>query len=183
MAARKKQKDTELPLIHKLLFALIAIIVVVFIGMQLQLRDTKDTAMPQPTTAITPEAALLADVAVWYPSAPWSNPHETKSQTPYGDLNGEEMTATVTSDNASITHFEMEDELTKMGFEPDNSLAADGPGSSQWGYKKEQNGQTQLLIFSYRTQPSSTNPNEPLQFDCPCTVDVSVFASDPTPSK
>lgn len=61
----------------------------------------------------------------------------------------------------------------------DNNLAADGPGSSLWGYKKEVDGKTQIIIFSYKTQPTSNKPDEPLQFDCPCKVDWSVFISYP----
>lgn len=122
---------------------------------------------------------LLVDAAVWYPSAPWTEPTSTSMETPYGNLQGQQITATVTSDKAYLDHFEIVDMLTKLGFESDPGLAADGPGASSWGYIKNENGEKQIMLFSYKTQPSSNNPNEPLQFDCPCKIDVTVFVSNP----
>ena len=137
------------------------------------------TSLQTATPSISEETSLLVDVAVWYPSAPWSEPKATTEQTQYGALSGESINATVSSPTASIPHFEMADTLKQKGFEPDLMLSADGPGSSQWGYKKTENGQSQIMVFSYKTEPSSSNPNEPLQFNCPCKVNVSVFVSTP----
>lgn len=132
-----------------------------------------------PTATISPETSLLADIAVWYPSAPWSQPKTTTEQTALGNLDGESIQATITSQATEIPHFETVSELTSKGFILDNNLSADGPGSSTWGYSKKADGKTQVITFSYKTQPSNSNPNEPLQFNCPCKVDWEVFVSKP----
>ncbi len=111
-------------------------------------------------------------------SATWTKPVDTTEQSPIGTFPGKIMTGTLTTSNAILTHFENVKELSRMGFKADQNLSADGPGSSQWGYSKESNGETQIIMYSYKTSPTSTNPDEPLQFDCPCNTSVSVFLSD-----
>ncbi len=113
------------------------------------------------------------------PSANWSKPQGASEQTMYGDLKGMEISGQISSEQASINPFENKDELTKMGYKEDLNLSASGPGSNVWGYKKTTNGKSQVVIYSYQTAPSSSNPNEPIQFDCPCNVTLKVFISDP----
>ncbi len=125
----------------------------------------------------TPETALLAQVALWYPSAGWSSPKIDKQTTLYGSFTGESMQATIKSDKAFMEHYENADTLKQMGFLPDTNLSADGPGSSSWGYSNITSNSKQLIIFSYRTKPTNTNPNEPAQFTCPCDKTISVFVS------
>lgn len=138
------------------------------------------SAAPTPSVTVSPQTGLMADVAVWYPSAPWSEPAEDSEViSSYGTFAGESMHATVTSQTASLPHFEIVSELKDKGFLPDNNLSADGPGSSTWGYKKTEDGQNQIILFSYKTQPTSSAPNEPLQFNCPCQVEVNVFVTSP----
>lgn len=155
--------------------ALIIILVIGTFGFLLSKNKTNSTTIPK----ISSETSLLADIAVWYPSAPWSTPKETTEQTMYGSLTGKSMKATVTSPTATLPHFEQVNTLVQKGFTLDNNLSADGPGSSVWGYKKEENGETQIILFSYKTEPSSSNLNEPLQFNCPCKINTSVFVSNP----
>lgn len=112
-------------------------------------------------------------------SATWEKAADTTEQTPIGIFPGKIMKGTLTTNTASLNHFENVKELSKMGFQANQNLSADGPGSSQWGYSKEENNMTSVIIYSYKTDPTSTNPNEPLQFNCPCTTSVSVFVSDP----
>jgi hypothetical protein len=136
-------------------------------------------AIPLSTSFVnTPEYTLLADAAVWYPSAPWSHPAKNTQTTFYGNLSGLSIHAQVTSDKPMLGHFEDVNSLATSKFLPDTNLEADGPGASSWGYLKDIDGKKQLLLFSYKTQPSSSNPNEPLQFSCPCKIDVTVFASN-----
>lgn len=108
----------------------------------------------------------------------WSNPTQATEQTMYGNLTGEEMTTQITSDQAMVSPFENSTTLKNEGFELDNNLAAGGAGSSVSGYKRMVNGKTQVLLYSYQTQPTSNNPNEPLQFNCPCKVSLKVFLSE-----
>ncbi len=173
------------------LLLILVLIVVIGIGGYLFIRSRSSTSSvtsvtpttTTPSPSISPETSLLVDAAVWYPSAPWSEPSSATEQTAMGNLTGESISATVTSPTASIPHFEMASQLEAKGFTPDINLAADGPGSSMWGYSKTENGMTQIMLFSYKAQPTNSNPNEPLQFDCPCKVNVNVFVSNPFPTK
>lgn len=136
----------------------------------------------------SPQTSLLANIAVWYPSAPWSEPKSATQNTYYGKMSGESMSAVVTQNQASISHFEDQNALKNKGFTPDIYLQADGPGTSVWGYKNTKTNQ--LILFSYSTEPTNSNPNEPVQFNCPCKVVVTVFVSNaaavnkqPSPTK
>lgn len=159
------------------LVLIIFVLVLIFITERQHSPFTKST--PSVTKSLTAETKLLVDVAVWYPSAPWSEPTADSDQTLYGELTGESIKAQVTSDTATLPHFEIVNELIQMGFASDNNLSADGPGSSTWGYKKIENGKTQVIIFAYRTIPTNANPDEPLQFNCPCKIDIEAFVSKP----
>lgn len=109
------------------------------------------------------------------PAAAWDNPEEGTT----GTVPAVGMSGTLTVQEANIPHFENSTDLKKLGFQPDINLSADGPGSSQWGYKKVENGKIQLITYSYRVSPSNSNPNEPVQFNCPCNATVSVTVSKP----
>lgn len=121
---------------------------------------------------------IFAELPVWVPDASWSTKQRTTEQTPYGDLKGLKSDATVTTETASFSHFEDPTFLAALGFQPDMNLSADGPGLSMWGYSREFLGKKQYAIFSYHTQPTSTKPDEPLQFNCPCQTTLSVFVSN-----
>ncbi|HVT00685.1 MAG TPA: hypothetical protein VHE53_00440 [Patescibacteria group bacterium] len=122
---------------------------------------------------------VFYDVKVWLPGVSWSTPKKTSEQTMYGDLKGEESTAQITTKTATVSQFENVKELNSMGYHQDINLEAGGPGSSIWGYKKTDGKMSQIVTFSYNTTPSSNNPNEPLQFNCPCKTTLKVFVSDP----
>lgn len=169
--AKKKKTAT-----HKLYFSLIIAFIAILIIGGIFFYKTPSATAPH---TISPETSLLIDAAVWYPSAPWTTPKKTTQTTPLGTLSGEIITATVTSSTSFLPHFEMVQQLNKNGFMLSNELAADGAGSSMWGYTKEENGKSQILLFSYKTDPSSSLPNQPLQFNCPCKIHISVFASQP----
>lgn len=112
-------------------------------------------------------------------AASWGNPTQTENQTTYGNLSGTEIQATVSGNITNFMGFENKAELEKQGFVVDNTLAADGPGSSTWGYKRSDDDRTQIIMFSYTTKPSNNNPNEPLEFNCPCEITLTVFLSRP----
>ncbi|HSD98144.1 MAG TPA: hypothetical protein VLB73_00420 [Patescibacteria group bacterium] len=150
------------------------LVIVLLAGYKLFLNHT--VPFPSPLTN-TYEYNLLVDAAVWYPSAPWSHPAKDTQTTFYGTLSGLSIHAQITSDKPMLGHFEDVNSLATSKFLPDTNLEADGPGASSWGYLKDNDGKKQLLLFSYKTQPSSSNSNEPLQFSCPCKIDVTVFAS------
>lgn len=117
------------------------------------------------------ESVIFTQSEKALPNASWTTPETTSMQTALGNTTGQKITGMVNSDKALIPHFENVQELKSMGYEENMNLSADGPGSSTWGYTKGNN----MVIFSYKTTPSTNNPNEPLEFDCPCDVSVSVF--------
>lgn len=110
--------------------------------------------------------------------ATWTEPSAQSIQTSYGNLKGVSVSGQTTSKTASFPHFENTKTLAQEQYILDTNLSADGPGSSVWGYKKTEGEQAKVVLFSYSTVPSSSNPNEPLSFDCPCKVKLSVFISD-----
>ncbi|HMS22572.1 MAG TPA: DUF333 domain-containing protein [Candidatus Levybacteria bacterium] len=123
-------------------------------------------------------ASILVSAKAKLSQATWGKPQKTNEPTPYGDLNGVKLSGKLTTSQATLPHFEDAEALKKLGYIPDNSLSADGPGSSVWGYKKQNSEKTSIILYSYNTKPSSNNPNEPLQFNCPCSMTVSVFISN-----
>jgi hypothetical protein len=169
---------------HPLPFLILILLLLTVVTGAIIIKQKKaHTTAMMTSQSVSPETALLVDAALWYPSAPWSTPSAETQTTQYGTLQGEGIRATVPSSTASITHFEMPQALAAKGYLPDTSLAADGPGSSVWGYKKTNGDKTSLLLFSYQTAPTSSNQNEPLQFNCPCMIEITVFASNPFSQK
>lgn len=144
-------------------------------------RSTTTTVQEAPAVTAARES-LLDTVTPNIANAQWSATQATTENTAVGNLSGHQRTTTITSPTASLTSPENVSQLTSLGFSVDNNIAADGPGSSQWGYQRQVNGQTQYLLYSYNTTPSNNAPNQPLSFDCPCQMTVTVFLSDPSAS-
>lgn len=133
-----------------------------------------------PTPEKNTSSPVFNYLSTWQPVANWTSPTATTEETPVGTLTGFKATGQITTQTAAVPHFENESYLKSLGFEPDIYLAADGPGSSVWGYSNPTTGQ--IIQFSYRTTPTSTNQNAPVQFDCPCSSNLSVFISNPRTS-
>ena len=121
--------------------------------------------------------SIFGQIQTWVPSS-WGMPASATEQSIYGNLRGKKREATITTTQAYLPHFENKTFLTKLGFQPDMNLSADGPGSSMWGYTRNVLGKKQYVLFSYHTQPTSTKPDEPMQFDCPCQTTLSTFVSN-----
>lgn len=60
--------------------------------------------------------------------------------------------------------------LEAEGWSVENSLFADGPGSSEWGFKKG----NRYIVLSYTSVPENDKPDE--IFSCPCHVTFAVFS-------
>lgn len=160
--------------------SIILLIAVVVVGAAIYLHETRPQSNPRSIlTSTQGSSAIFAGVKTSVPNANWSLPSTATEQTTYGNINGQVVKGQITSDTAYSTHFEDLNTLTSQGYTADPNLSADGPGSSIWGYKKAENSKTQVVLFSYTTQASTSSPNEPLQFNCPCKVDLKVFVSDP----
>lgn len=122
---------------------------------------------------------LLSNLSKGLPEAKWSNPENmNQSAGSYGELPGQKITAEITTDDATPVEFGDKKYLESLGFKEDPNLAAGGPGSNVWGYSREVDGVTQVVVFSSETQPTNSNPNQPVEFNCPCKTAVSIFVSD-----
>lgn len=130
-------------------------------------------ATTQPSASLSP---IFSYLSKWVPNATWEAPKKATNETPYGNVTGMESTGSITSKgNFKGRNFEDEKVMSSLGFgSEDIQFAADGPGASNWGYSKTENGQTEVVVFSYSTNrllgPESTSP--------PYT-NLSVFVSDP----
>lgn len=169
---------------------IIALVVGLIIGLGVYyifdeiLKVTPSSKASQARSAPLPEnMGALVSVAVWIPNGGWTTPVVTTESTPYGELSGYSTTGMVTLDQAYMDPFEHKEELSGMGYEADPMLDASGPGSNMWGYKRTVDGKEQILVLGYKTQPTSSNQNEPLQFNCPCKIAISAFVSEPFDSK
>lgn len=119
------------------------------------------------STTNTASSNIFSEVKKWLPTATWS--------TPVVGTNSETLKGTLKTSPEAIQSFRSSsNHLTSEGYKEDNSIAADGPGSSVWGYTKTVDGKTTTVTFSFNVSPSSSNPNEPIQFNCPCDGTVSV---------
>lgn len=137
------------------------------------------TASPssQPTAQPSPSLSpIFSYLSKWVPGAEWDTPQKAVKDTPYGKLTGMESTGEITGEGASIRrNFEDEKVMKSLGYEgEDIKFAADGPGASNWGYSKTENGQTQVVTFSY-----STNRLLGPESKSPPYVNLSVFVSNP----
>lgn len=162
------------------IFIIIVILLIVSIVLlkKTQSSSTTNSNSAQPTLSSL-NTNIFGQLATWLPEAKWSTPQTSTQTTLYGSATGKEVTGTVTNQNANMPHFDNASYLKTLGFSSDVNTQADGPGSSTWGYKKTTGDQIQLILFSYKTKPSNSNPSEPLQFNCPCKTAVSVFVSNP----
>lgn len=158
-------------------------VIATLIGGSFYYRNYRNTHTPSPTPTseptITQGVSILDSALKKNTGIKWSSAVKSSKNIQSITVQGEERKAVVTSQQAQYEHFEDDTYLTSQGFTADNSLSADGPGSSTWGYKKTQSNATQIILFSYKTTPTTNNPNEPLSFECPCTVELSAFLSNP----
>lgn len=129
---------------------------------------------------ITPDTSIFEETEEWVPEVVWSKPKSAKQQMYYGTVSGVEQTGTLVNKDGYISHFEDPAVLEKQGYKEDLNLSADGPGSSMWGYSKEiGKDQMQVVTFSYTNEDMHPSSEGPLTADCPCTLDLSVFISNP----
>lgn len=186
----------SIPLIYKIGFFVVIIFGIGALIFALLPKTTQQNSQQSPQTLVTQGAQpadqtntqnsqnILENVASWTPSLPWTGQQHVSQDTAYGNLPGLEIDAKITSDQPSYPQFEQKDQLIKMGFAEDTNIAAGAPGASMWGYKRNVNNQTQIIVFSYTTDYPNVTPDQPIEFTCPCQMTLSAFLSDPfTPSQ
>lgn len=126
----------------------------------------------QQETTLSP---IFSYLSAWVSAATWETPKKVTKDTPYGKLTGMESEGKITGKNASVSrNFEDAKVMSSLGYGSENiNFAADGPGASNWGYSKTENGKTQVVMFSYSTNRLLGPENEDPPF-----VNLSVFISD-----
>lgn len=161
-------------------FVLFIVIILALGGIYFVVQKNQSETTPLQTekTATSTSGKVFQQLPSWFPNSSWSQPQPATQETPYGSLSGMKSSTTMTTKTASVPHFGQSVPLRDMGFDVDKNLAADGAGSSQWGFTKTVDGQKKVIIFSSETKPTNSNPNEPLQFSCPCQTSLSVFVSN-----
>lgn len=138
---------------------------------------TNGTNANQPTTEqAVPLSPIFSYLPAWVPAAVWSTPQKVTNDTPYGKLTGMEETGKITGGSTfKGRNFEDTNVLSGLGFiSEDIKFAADGPGASNWGYTKTENGQSQVVTFSYSTNRLLGPESKSSPF-----ANISVFVSDP----
>lgn len=130
-----------------------------------------------PTPTVSP---IFSYLPTWVPAAAWSAPQKSTQDTSYGKLTGMEATGKITDKGTfSGRNFEDVKIMNSLGYAAeDMSFAADGPGASNWGYTKTENGKSQSVIFSY-----STNRLLGPESKSPPFANISIFVSDPFEKK
>lgn len=124
--------------------------------------------------------SVFSEAEEWVPEVVWSKPKSASEQVYYGTVKGTEISGTLVNKDGYIEHFEEPAVLEKQGYKEDLNLSADGPGSSLWGYTKEVGkDQMQIVTFSYTNEDMYESSEGPLTADCPCTLTLSVFVSEP----
>ena len=176
----------DLPTNVKVIIGLVALIVIAVVGFvavtkmgsqtsTTQLQQTQQTTTivsPSPATEVSPVFNMLS---TWLPTATWSAPTKTSDNSTYGQLTGTLAKGEVKGPNPQISrNFENADYLKNLGYVEDINLAADGPGASNWGYKRVVNGKTEIIQFGYSTNRLLGPENNSAPF-----ANVSVFVSDP----
>lgn len=122
--------------------------------------------------------AVFDQAPEWVPEVVWGKPKSAEKQTYYGTVKGTEVTGKLVNREGYIDHPENPEFIKKLGFSEDPNLSADGPGSSMWGYIKHVGQNEQVILLSYTNEDMHPSAEGPLEANCPCTLDLSVFVSD-----
>ena len=138
--------------------------------------------LPSLKAPIVTSSPILDYLPKWVPDAIWETPQASTESNSYGELTGTEVSGVI-KDGGILPStnedgkFEDIATMNRLGFVKDINLSADGPGASNWGYKKSEGGQTQIVIFRYSSRaiygPDAMNSTE----RSPTTI--SVFVSNP----
>ena len=177
----------NLPTNVKVIIGLVALIVLAVVGfvavtkMGSQTSTTQLSQIQQTTTIVSPSPSvaqlspLFNELSSWVPTATWAAPTATTMDTSYGKLTGFIATGEIKGANPTIKrNYENVESLKNLGYVEDMSFAADGPGASNWGYKKVENGKMQVVQISYSTNRLLGPESKSAPF-----VNLSVFVSDP----
>ncbi|MFA6017084.1 MAG: hypothetical protein WC744_03285 [Patescibacteria group bacterium] len=133
---------------------------------------TNNAFISQPTISLSP---IFSNLSLWVPNATWTSPKQTVEDTTFGKLKGTKIEGEMKGADKSIKrNYENPDVMKSLGFTEDMSFAADGPGASNWGYSKTENGKMQVVIFGYSSNRLLGPDSKAEPF-----VNLSVFVSDP----
>lgn len=125
------------------------------------------------------DSSVFPQASKWLPEVVWTKPSSATIQTYYGKVRGVQITGKLVNRDGYIEHPEDPGFLKKLGFNEDLNLAADGPGSSSWGYLKNIGDEQQIVVFSYANEDMHPSNEGPLTASCPCTLNLAIFVSEP----
>ena len=119
-----------------------------------------------------PAATLLSDAYPLYAGATWGQPSASTLEGMTGAMASSEKIGGITDIASITTPFDAyyASKLSALGWSPDLSLDAGGPGSAETGYKK---GMARI-VFGYATDFLGTKPGQPVS--CPCSLAFTVWS-------
>ncbi len=168
MAKKKNRLPRKYYLTILALIIIASILLVIF-------QTTPNSTPPPQNTPQSSSNVIFEKLPEWKSDAIWTTPKDYTETNYLGEIHGKVSTVTITTDSPGLTHFEDVNYLNSLGYEIDINLYADGPGSSMWGYKKGDENNFELVIFSYTTTPTDKSPDKPVEFNCPCEMKIQVF--------
>jgi len=122
---------------------------------------------------------MINDIYPLFSDLKWSKASAKDNKEPVTDntIKGFEITAegTIQNNADAVKFFNYYDQkLKQSGWAIDNYFAADGILGSQRGYKKD----FDFIVLGYNIKPGKiiSGENEPLRWECPCSVTYSIFA-------
>lgn len=147
-------------------------------------KTTQNTTVSKSAQVPTISPPLLKAISEWAPHTMLSSPSASVETTHYGKLKGLryawENERKKGSKNSFITkkYYDDTEILEKIGYKEDIKPDANATTATTWGYKKTENGKTQVVVFSYSTKDigDSNNTTKPL-------LSMSIFVSNPFTEK
>ena len=136
------------------------------------LKSTTNVSSNKAAVSLSP---IFSKLSTWVPAATWESPQKSTETTLYGELTGMQVSGEIKDTSLGINdNFGNDDIMTGLGYTKDIKFSADGPGASNWGYIKTENGRSVAVLFSYSTELLLGPENTGKPF-----INLSVFVSDP----
>lgn len=163
------------------IFAVLLLIILVFAGYIFFFTDFISFNKQVDESKVKPiDTSVFEEAESWVPEVVWSKPKAGSEKMYYGTAKGVKIVGTLVNREGTVDHFEDPKILKRLGYKEDLNLSADGPGSSMWGYSKENaNGMMEIVTFSYDNKDMYESSDGPLVSECPCTLILTVFVSEP----
>lgn len=155
-----------------------------FIGTQSSamktITDEKRIVKDSPSLATAGYLSILPELITWMPPTAGTITYtDFAKNLPTRTLSGTTQSGTALLESLTKANEVHTDFLKNNDWTEDPNQAADGPTGSVWGYRKIENGKTQILQISYTNNSITPVPNQPIQATCPCNLTYTIFLSNP----